>query len=162
MAEIGSLAGFGKGSLYHHIDNKEGLLYDIASRFIRDLVSTGRAISDSCPDPEERLRRLSQQLMKTIGSNLSEVIVCFREVQALTGSRLKEVMGLHVDYQTLWEQAIADGVNSGVFRPTDKIAVKGLLGMFFYSCLWLNLDGPQTPEEIGEVFSELALRSISI
>jgi hypothetical protein len=39
-------------------------------------------------------------------------------------------------------------------REVDKIAVKGLLGMYFYSCLWLKPDGLQSPEDIGDVFSD--------
>jgi hypothetical protein len=48
-----------------------------------------------------------------------------------------------------------------VFRAVDKIAVKGLLGMYFYSCLWLKPDGLQSPADISDVFSDLVIRSLS-
>ena len=38
VAEIGTASGFGRGTLYHHIDSKEGLLHEIASQYISGLV----------------------------------------------------------------------------------------------------------------------------
>jgi hypothetical protein len=32
--------------------------------------------------------------------------------------------------------------------------------MYFYSCLWLKPDGLQSPEDIGDVFSDLVIRSL--
>ena len=54
-----------------------------------------------------------------------------------------------------------EGVKQNVFRAVDKIAVKGLLGMYFYSCLWLKPDGLQSPADISDVFSDLVIRSLS-
>lgn len=160
VAEIGTAAGFGRGALYHHIESKEDLLHDIASQYISDLVQSGQRITEEYPDPVERLNALSRHLMSVISSNQAEIVVCFREVQALTGTRHEDVMQLHTKYQDIWSQTIDDGVSQGVFRPVDKIAVKGLLGMFFYSCLWFKPDGSQSPEEVGDVFSDLVIRSL--
>jgi hypothetical protein len=87
--------------------------------------------------------------------------VCFREIHALTGLRAKRILEIHSQYQAIWEELIADGVATGHFRQIEKIAVKGLLGMFFYSCLWLKPGGSHTPEAIGEIFSDLVLQAIS-
>lgn len=35
--------------------------------------------------------------------------------------------------------------------------VKGLLGMFNYSYLWLTLDGPESPEDIADEFLDTVL-----
>ena len=70
-------------------------------------------------------------------------------------------MCMHAEYQQIWSKTIEEGVQQNVFRKVDKIAVKGLLGMYFYSCLWLKPDGLQSPEDIGDVFSDLVIRSLS-
>ena len=161
VAEIGAASGFGRGTLYHHIESKEGLLHEIASHYISDLVESGQKITREHPDPVLRLSALSRHLMSVISNSLAEIVVCFREVQSLTGSRHNEVMCMHAEYQQIWSEAIEEDVRQNVFREVDKIAVKGLLGMYFYSCLWLKPDGLQSPEDIGDVFSDLVIRSLS-
>ena len=125
-------------------------------------MQTGQKITLKFPDPEKRLNAISQHLMTVISTSLPEIIVCFREVQSLTGHRYDEVMRLHAKYQDIWSQAIDDGVQQKVFRPVDKIAVKGLLGMYFYTCIWFKPGGSQTLEEIGEIFCDLVIRSLYI
>ena len=163
VAEIGAASGFGRGTLYHHIESKEDLLHEIASQYISDLVQSGHRIAIEYPDPIQRLKALSRHLMAVISSSLAEIVVCFREVQSLTGSRHHDVMCMHAEYQQIWSKTIEEGVQQNVFREVDKIAVKGLLGMYFYSCLWLKPDGLQSPEDIGDVLvilsSVLSLRA---
>ena len=161
VAEIGAASGFGRGTLYHHIESKEDLLHEIASQYISGLVQSGHRIVEEYPDPIQRLNALSRHLMAVISSSLAEIVVCFREVQSLTGARHHDVMCMHVEYQQIWSKTIEEGVQKNVFRAVDKIAVKGLLGMYFYSCLWLKPDGLQSPEDIGDVFSDLVIRSLS-
>ena len=134
---------------------------EFASQYISELVESGHRITGEYPDPVSRLRALSRHLMSVISNSLSEIVVCFREVQSLTGSRHHDVMCMHAEYQQIWSKTIEEGVQQNVFREVDKIAVKGLLGMYFYSCLWLKPDGLQSPEDIGDVFSDLVIRSLS-
>src|SRR5690606_16610948 len=87
--------------------------------------------------------------------------VCFREVNALTGDKHLIVMRLHAEYQDIWGKVTSDGATSGIFRPISVVALKGLLGMYFYSFLWINPKGKSTPEEIAEVFSDIVLRALA-
>ncbi|RTZ21820.1 TetR/AcrR family transcriptional regulator [Vibrio penaeicida] len=160
VAELGEATGLGRGALYHHIDTKENLLYDISSRYIVELVEAGREITANQIDPAERVKSLSRHLMHVISMHLAEMTVCFREIHSLTGERYQSVANLHAEYQQIWEDAFAAGTAQGQFRKIDKTAVKGLLGMFFYSFLWLKPGGRQSDEEIGNIFSDLVLRAI--
>jgi hypothetical protein len=85
--------------------------------------------------------------------------VCFREVHALTGDLQRQVLKLHADYQRIWAAALADGAERGVFRKIPGVTLKGLLGMYFYSFLWLDPQGRQSPEEIGDAFADIVLRA---
>ncbi|MGE4482845.1 TetR/AcrR family transcriptional regulator [Acidocella sp.] len=161
ISEIGEAVGLARGALYHHIGSKEELLYNIVIRYISDLVESGRTISDDMPDPVPRIRLLSRHLMRVIGAHINEMTVCFREVNCLTGERHDVVSQLHAEYQQIWAQAIEDGVSKGVFRPLPSVALKGVLGMYFYSFLWLDPSGRHRPEEIADIFSDLVFQGVA-
>lgn len=91
VAEIGDAVGLGRGALYYHIGSKEELLYDIVIRYITELVATGSQILRVHTDSHDRITELSRHLMKTIADNVSELTVCFRESEALTGDRRSAV-----------------------------------------------------------------------
>ena len=158
--EIGEATGLGRGALYYHISSKEDLLYDITTAYMTDLVKDARAILERESDPVARIRALSRALMGAIAQHLSEMTVCFREVHALTAERRLAVMGLHSDYQAVWATTIADGVKRGVFRKVSVVVLKGLLGMYFYSFLWLDPNGPSSAAQIGDAFADVVLRAI--
>ncbi|WP_244513750.1 TetR/AcrR family transcriptional regulator [Devosia insulae] len=158
--EISEATGLGRGALYYHISSKEDLLYDITTAYMSDLITDGRAIADAETDPVERVRALSRALMMTISEHLSEMTVCFRELHALTDERRRAVTGLHSDYQAIWAMALADGLTKGVFKPTPSVVLKGLLGMYFYSFLWLTPRGPQNAADIGNAFADVVLNSV--
>lgn len=158
--EIGAATGLGRGALYYHISSKEDLLYDITTAYMSTLIQDGRAIAEAETDPVERVYALSRALMMTISEHLSEMTVCFRELHALTAERRRAVTGLHSDYQAIWSAALADGVTKGVFKPTPSVVLKGLLGMYFYSFLWLTPRGPQNAADIGNSFADVVLNSV--
>jgi AcrR family transcriptional regulator len=161
MSEIGDAVGLARGALYYHISSKEELLYGIVVLYIGDLVVSGERIASDTPDPIERIRLLSRYLMYTIGAHINEMTVCFREVGSLTGERHSLVSDQHARYQRIWGKAIEDGTKLGIFRPMPPVALKGMLGMYFYSFLWLNPQGRQAPEEIAEIFCDLVFRGIA-
>lgn len=88
--------------------------------------------------------------------------MCFREVQALTEPRLSEVMELHSAYEHAWKETMIEGADRGYFRPYDPVVLKGVLGMYFYSYLWMRPDGRLGPDLIAERFNELTLRMLAL
>ena len=158
--EIGEATGLGRGALYYHISSKEDLLYDITTAYMSDLIAEGQSILESESDPTLRTQKLSRALMMAISEHLSEMTVCFRELHALTDERRRAVMSLHSDYQAIWSRSLSDGMAKGTFRPIPITVLKGLLGMYFYSFLWLDPRGPQNAADIGDAFAEVVLRAV--
>lgn len=161
IAELGDAVSLGRGALYHHIRSKEDLLYDISREYIVDLAAHAAEVARSELPPAERLVLLGDYLMLKIASHQAELTVCFREVQSLTGERHREVMALHARYEGVWKSILVDGERQGVFRPYDAIVLKGLLGMYFYSYLWLKPSGRVGPRQIAERFNSMALRALA-
>lgn len=161
IAELGDAVMLGRGALYHHIRSKEDLLYDISREYIADLVAHASSVTRGDLPPVERLVLLGNYLMQKIASHQAELTVCFREVQSLTGDRHRDVISLHAKYESAWKGMLVDGERLGVFRPYDPIVLKGLLGMYFYSYLWLKPSGRTSPRQIAERFNKMALMALA-
>lgn len=159
ISEVGEVAGFGKGALYYHIKSKEDLLFDIMTVYMVELINAARAIEISGASVPDRVRALSQSFMEIMFASRPEMTVCFREVHALNEAKRKGVLGLHAEYQDIWMRVFQDGARQGVLRPLSKIEVKALLGMYFYSFLWIKGDGALTIDVIAGNFADLTLRA---
>lgn len=161
MTELGDAVELGRGALYHHIKSKEDVLYDISRQYVAALVDYGNDVLKNESDPKKRLAQLGRHLMETIATYQSELTVCFREIYSLTGVRREEVLLLHGEYEHIWRQVLVDGEKQGMFRPFNPVRLKGLLGMFFYSYIWMDPNGAQGPEKIAEVFNDIMLRALA-
>lgn len=161
MTELQNAVQLGRGALYHHIRSKDDLLYDIAREYIADLNELALTAEQEA-DPRKRIGILGHHLISMIASHQAELTVCFREVQSLTDTRRAEVLGLHTRYERVWKEAFIAGAEQGLFRPYDPVVLKGVLGMYFYSYLWMRPDGSLGAETISERFNEMALRMLAL
>ncbi|WP_440981511.1 TetR/AcrR family transcriptional regulator [Shinella sumterensis] len=159
ISEVGDAAGFGKGALYYHIKSKEELLFDIMTVYMVELINAARTIEISGASVPERIRALSHSFMEIMFASRPEMTVCFREVHALNDVKRKGVLGLHADYQDIWMRVFHDGARQGVLRALSKIEIKAILGMYFYSFLWIKGDGAMTIDAIAEDFTGITLRA---
>lgn len=141
MSDLQKAVSLGRGSLYYHISSKEELLYDIVRVYIHELVAEAEE-AKKIADPIARIRVLGAGLVAKIASHQPELTVCFREVQSLSKPRLKEVLELHARYEKVWKETFQEGEKKKLFRSYDPVVLKGVLGMYYYSYLWVkNKDG---------------------
>lgn len=157
ISDLGAAVGLGRGALYHYIGSKETILYEISSRQLAQMNTLADELALTEKDPEKRLRGLARALLRNIAEHRAEWTVFFREYHALTGERRDRVIVARERYEAHWRNALDQGVREGRFRPLPTLMVKGLLGMFNYSYLWLTLDGPESPEEIADEFLHTVL-----
>jgi AcrR family transcriptional regulator len=159
MTDLQQAVNLGRGSLYHHINSKEELLFDIVKVYIFEL-SEEAEVARGIKDPVKRLQALGSGLVEKITSHQAELTVCFREVQSLTENRHKEVLDLHAKYEKVWKETFIEGSKSGVFREYDGIVLKGLLGMFYYSYLWIKPGTKLDTKAIADHLNDLSLRML--
>lgn len=159
MAELEKDVQMGRGALYHHIHSKEDLLYDITKGYIAELTADAESVVDK--DPRDRVCRLGTDLILKIAACQAELTVCFREVHSLTEPRHSEVMSFHARYEHAWRQAMVDGVDAGEFRPYEPVLLKAILGMYFYSYLWLRPSETLPPAAVADKLNDLALAMLA-
>jgi AcrR family transcriptional regulator len=160
IAELEKAVGLGRGALYHHIGNKENLLYEISRSHVLDMVEFGEDLLLQDLTAEEKFRALARRLMSTIADNLAELTVFFSDHRALSKAHARELAAIRARFEALWSSIVAEGVEEGVFRETSPVVVKGILGMFNYSYLWLRPRGEESPEQIADEFCDVLLAGL--
>lgn len=157
---ISSEAQMGRGALYHHIGNKETLLFEICHSTLTDLLRDSEAVLARGGSAEDRFRELMRVSVTSIANRNTEWKVSLHDFGALTGER----RAIIADGRDRWERMVADvleqGAGAGEFRKLDPIVVKGVIGMFNYTYVWISPDGPIAPEQIADKFSDALLGGV--
>ncbi len=149
-----------RGAFYHHFRSKDDVLDDICTRYMTELVQKAKQVMKEEPSPQDCLQRLGRDLLETIAANLPELTVCFREIQSLSSERRLKVLNLHRKYESLWKETIERGAAAGILQPYSRVRLKAVLGMYYYSYIWIN---PTRADELGQAidaFNDIALKGL--
>jgi AcrR family transcriptional regulator len=160
VAEIGDQAKIKRAALYYHIGSKDELLYDVVRAHVEQSLAGEEAIAASDVGHVEKLRRLARHHVRTIVENRQAVAIILRDVSALSPERRVQVRAMQGRVESIWQQVVQEGVEAGTFRSGDPVVVRGILSMLNMAFSWVKPEGPLTPEEVADRFSELLLNGM--
>ena len=158
--DICEAVGLSRGALYHHIHSKEEILDEICSSYMTQLGVLARHTIEHEPKPEIQLQKLGHDLIDIIARHKAELTVCFREIQSLTGERRDRVLGLHAAYERIWADVLKAGAKTGRFRAYSKPRLKGLLGMYYYSYIWIQPENRPMIKESTDTLHDIVLKAV--
>ncbi|CAM4365989.1 TetR/AcrR family transcriptional regulator [Corallococcus exiguus] len=162
MQEIAAACRMTKAGLYHHIQNKEQLLFAIMNYGMDVFEEQVLAPVQAVADPVERLRQCMRQNIHLVTSGRSkEVIIILHEHATLTGEAREYIDRRKKRYVRFLEDAFAEanrlGRLRGVVDPT--VAAFSFLGMILWVYKWFKPDGRLTEEQIADGMVELLFPS---
>ncbi|MDC0711488.1 TetR/AcrR family transcriptional regulator [Stigmatella sp. ncwal1] len=163
MQEIAAACRMTKAGLYHHIQNKEQLLFAIMNYgmdlFEEQVLAKVRDITD----PVERLRSCMRRNIELVTRGVSkEVIIILHEHATLTGEAREYIDGRKKRYVRFIEDAFAEAVKAGRFRPMDPTIVAfSFLGMVLWVYKWFKPDGRMTEQQISDGMVDLFFAGLS-
>ena len=163
VRDIAEEVGILKGSLYHHFESKEALLYLVVKEPIARMYQTIGAIADADLTPTEKLRRAIAAHLEAFDRHYPHLFVYLRE-RELVKRRFREMIGFSPkDYERCWQQILREGVESGEFRRDLDIQVTsyGLLGMLNWAYKWYDPQGRLGIGEVAGQFTSLALAGLA-
>jgi TetR/AcrR family transcriptional regulator, cholesterol catabolism regulator len=163
VRDIADEVGILKGSLYHHFESKEALLYLVVKEPIAQMYRTIAAIADADLAPTEKLRRAILAHLEAFDRHYPHLFVYLRERESVK-RRFREMIGFSPkDYEGCWQQILRDGVENGEFRAGLDIQVTsyGLLGMLNWAYKWYDPQGRLSVQEVAEQFTSLALAGLA-
>jgi AcrR family transcriptional regulator len=161
MNDIADAVGLTKAGMYHYIQGKEHLLFEIMS-FAMDMVDENViAPTRGIDNPEERLRALVQRHAGRILEVGGEVTILLEEMWALTPAHRRIIRGRKREYFEMVRQTLQQLASTGKLRQVDpSVATFSLFGMINWISRWYRRDGKISKEAVLKDFTELAVCSV--
>ena len=164
IREIARLADVQLPTLYYHHDNKEGMLVALLRVGMDELLErVGRAVAAAGDHPVARLSNLVEAtvLHMTARVELAGLDNELRHIEKDNPHRL-QYTAQRKELQALLTSIIVDGVAIGLFDVGDDVedTVRSILGSTQAITTWFRRDGPNTPAELADRYSRIALRTV--
>lgn len=163
MQEIAAACRMTKAGLYHHIQNKEQLLFAIMNYGMDVFEEQVLAPVQDVVDPVERLRLCMRNNIHLVTSGRSkEVIIILHEHATLTGEAREFIDRRKKRYVRFLEGAFADAIAQGLLPGVDPtVAAFSFLGMVLWVYKWFKPDGRLTEEQIADGMVAMILPGVS-
>jgi len=159
IAQALSLQG---GSLYAHVASKEDVLWSIVNRAADRFHADVGPLARSAAEPiAERLRQMIRAHVAVVTSTQRDAAVFLHEWRFLSADRRAAVAQRRDEYEGLFRQTIAEGVELGDFHAVDpRLTAMAILSALNGIATWYRPDGPLTATRIADQHADLFLRSL--
>jgi AcrR family transcriptional regulator len=162
--------GSTKGRIYHHYRSKADLFFEVQVAAMARLFDQVEPLARRSGNA---LERLSAMALRHIQIILTELPMQKVAVQGLerhlfgatsTNKRLRAVVKLRDDYETLFAEVIDDGIREGLFVDwPPKLATKPFFGALNWATVWYSprrLQSAEALDELAEALAAFALRGL--
>src|SRR5262249_21241469 len=126
LADLAEALGIQKASLYHHIDSKEDLLWEVAQSGAAAFHAALDAVPDEAP-ATEKIRLALRGHLAVVSAQLDAATVFTREWRALEGERRAVFLAERRRYEERIRDLFREGVETGQLRTDLDVATAGLL-----------------------------------
>lgn len=164
MDLIADTVGLNKGTLYHYYDSKSAILFELLS----DQLDATLDLVDKVPadgPPTARLRELVRLEVERVASNADEVVVFFQELpwmeKNLSDDQVADLRGRIDTYRRSAQQILADGIESGEFRPFDITMIHyAIVGIMAYVPNWFTARSGRKQSALVDEIAEFVVRGV--
>ena len=160
LRDLASYVGLQAGSLYHHIENKQCLLFELIESALSDLLAITKLRMEKAETPSERVCCFVQAFVSFTLNEKHRLVLITRELVNLTEEHKYHAEQLKNNYRILLYEIIADAY--GVDHEPDEsiyLITNAVIGMLYGQLQWN--DGDITEQHLTELLSGCALRIIA-
>jgi AcrR family transcriptional regulator len=158
--DIAAGVGLSPAALYVHFPSKELVLFEIMrAGHERALACISDPAIEAAGDAPRRLAAVVSRYTAWHARHHVAARVCQFELPGLTPGHYSEIVQVRHLTNEVFRATIEQGVAAGAFVAGDvNRLVRGMLSLSIDLVRWYRLDGPDSPEELGDFYAELALR----
>ncbi|MBC6461577.1 TetR/AcrR family transcriptional regulator [Actinomadura sp. HBU206391] len=160
--DISTGVGLSPAALYVHFPTKELVLYAISKiGHERALAYVRAPETERTAGTAERLRVMIARHVAWHARHHVAARVCQYELRGLSPEHYDEIRDLRHQHAEVVRDAVTRGVADGTFSPVDvDRVVRAMLSLGIDLVRWYRLDGPDSPEQLGEFYADLALKMV--
>lgn len=163
MQDIAKAVHLTKAGLYHHVESKDRLLYEIMNYGMDILDESVLRKVQSISDAREKLRQtITGHIDLVVRSRDLEITVILHENRSLKGALRRKINSRKRDYICFLQDLIAQ-VQQESGRPTlipPRLAAFALLGIINWLYQWYDVAGPIKEEELAQTYVDFFFRGL--
>jgi TetR/AcrR family transcriptional regulator, cholesterol catabolism regulator len=163
MQDIAKAVHLTKAGLYHHVESKDRLLYEIMNYGMDILDESVLRKVQPISDPREKLRQtIAGHIDLVVRSRDLEITVILHENRSLKGALRRKINSRKRAYICFLENLIAQ-VQQESGRPTlipPRLAAFALLGIINWLYQWYDVAGPIKEEELAQTYVDFFFRGL--
>ncbi|MEU6385402.1 TetR/AcrR family transcriptional regulator [Streptomyces bauhiniae] len=159
--DIAGRAGMSPAALYIHYKTKEELLHRISRIGHDKALDILRTAARGEGTATERLADGVSSFVRWHAGRRTTARVVQYELDALGPDARAEIVALRRQVDAEVRGIIEDGVAAGEFAVPDvQGTTLAILSLCIDVARWFSVDGPRTPEQVGELYAGLVLRMV--
>jgi AcrR family transcriptional regulator len=159
--DIANALGMTKAGLYHYINGKKELLFDIMNFGLDELEEEVATPARSIADASERLRFIIASHARLVTRGQGAITILVDEITALTPAQNRIITRRKREYFDRLREVLNELKSQGKLQDVDTTtATFSLLGMINWLSRWFRQDGALTQEEIAEQITKIALNGL--
>jgi AcrR family transcriptional regulator len=164
LEDVAVEVGINRATLYYYVGTKEELLVSLLHKPIEAMrVGLEAIVAEGRPARETLERGLRAYAAAMAGSPELFVFLGENIHKVMSGREASDIQHNADAYGRILAGVIAKGAASGEFRRDiePQLATLGIIGMFNWTYRWFDPAGRKTLPEIGDVFIDMALASLT-
>jgi len=159
--DIANALGMTKAGLYHYINGKKELLFDIMNFGLDELDEEVAAPARLIQDREARLRFMISAHARLVTRGQGAITILVDEITALTPAQHRKITGRKRQYLDELRGLLEGLKTEGKLADVDATAATfSLLGMINWLSRWFRQDGALTAERAADEITNIALHGI--
>ncbi|MDD2057260.1 TetR/AcrR family transcriptional regulator [Pseudomonas sp. GD03860] len=156
LRDLAGHVGVQAGSLYHHIENKQCLLFELIESALSDLLADTKQRMKGASTTGERVRRFVQAFVAFSQNDRHRLVLISREFVNLNDDNKQQAHALKAAYCEQLKHIIADAYQ-GNGKPEEEIAfiTHAVIGMLYGQAQWSDVQ--MTEPQLTDVLTRCAL-----
>jgi AcrR family transcriptional regulator len=158
--DIAGGVGLSPAALYVYFPSKELVLFEIMrAGHERALEHVKDPAIEAAGGAADRLAAMVSRYTAWHARHHVAARVCQYELAGLTPEHYDEIVQIRHLTNDVFRGAVGRGIADGTFAPADvNRLVRGMLSLSIDLVRWYRLDGPDSPEQLGDFYASLVLR----
>ncbi|HEX6184944.1 MAG TPA: TetR/AcrR family transcriptional regulator [Pyrinomonadaceae bacterium] len=159
--DIANALGMTKAGLYHYINGKKELLFDIMNFGLGELDEEVATPAEAIQDPAARLRFVVAAHARLVTRGQGAITILVDEITALTPPQQRKITQRKRAYFDFLRGTLDELKSAGQLQDVDTTAATfSLLGMINWLSRWFRQGGALTEEQAADQLVRIALHGL--